>query len=743
MNCLADTEPQAKEQVLTRYQPFSALLLSHQRQAIFNPIYERETLKSQVFPFVAQQCAAIIRRNQPLSLRIALPICVSPLGFGESIPNRQPEKEANVEVDHLCPWLPSYDPLHRLADFLLWYPEPVWLLFRLRPHPRPKQEDKFFLNVVRHCEGILSESLKMGETVLSRQATSLRDFYLHRLMELSQWKIQVSAYLATTNLLDQGIQEMVANSFFWSPKIKGDELELRGGARLIRVDAEEMQDPEFYPDGHAFSAPEAACVFRLPWPAKSELPGFSLKRWRSAFADLPTGNSARGPLITLGLNIHRGITQPVHVSVEDRLRHMFIVGQTGTGKSTILEHLVLQDLKAGRGICLIDPHGELVEAVLHKYSPERQEDLVIIDFTDTDYPFALNLLAWNHPDERDRIIDDLYNAVGRMYDLHAVGGPIFEKHFRGMLRLLMGEHKRNFTPTLLEFPWLYTNERFRRICLKGIKDEGIRLFVKEVENTRGDYSLSNISQYITSKFSRFSEDQRLQRIFGQEKLSPDFSGAMDEGKVVLINLGKGLFGPTVSALVAHQLVARFQSATMARAQVSPEKRRDFFLYVDECHNVIHESFAELLAEARKYRLGLVLCTQYTEQLQRDWVGRRDTLLSGILGNVGMILSFRLGLEDAQILAGVFAPIFSKHDLLELPNWEGYLKLHLGSSNIPALNLWTIPPKFIRNPDKVEQLRDLSRKRYCLRGQEVDEAINQRWEKFHLVSSSVLLDSNLR
>lgn len=429
----------------------------------------------------------------------------------------------------------------------------------------------------------------------------------------------------------------------------------------------------------------------------------------------------------MGHNVHRGIVQPVRVPVQDRLRHMYIVGQTGTGKSTILENLLLQDIHAGRGLCLIDPHGELVEAVLHQYPLERKEDLILIDLPDNDYPFALNLLKWETPEERDRIIDDLYRAIDRMYDLRETGGPIFEKHFRGMLRLLMGEGKHDFIPTLLELPVLYARKDFRNFCRKKIDDEEVHLFLLEVEKVHGECAIENLSIYITSKISRFSQDSRLRRIFGQEGLSIDFPAAIDQGKMVLINLGRGIFGESVSALVASQIVGRFKAAAMGRNKVPPEKRHDFYLYVDEFQNLAHENFADLLSEARKYRMGLILANQYTEQLRQEWVGRRDGMLSSILGNVGMILAFRLGVEDSKRLAEVFLPTFSAHDLMELPNWEGYMKVHSGGQNIPPFNLRTIKPQGFRDQGKVAYLKKLNRERYCRPAKDVDREIKARWK----------------
>jgi hypothetical protein len=392
-----------------------------------------------------------------------------------------------------------------------------------------------------------------------------------------------------------------------------------------------------------------------------------------------------------------------------------------------LENLIIQDINAGHGVCLIDPHGELFESILAQYPLKRKDDLIIIDLTDQEFPFSLNVLKFKTPDERDRIIDDLYVWIDRAHDLRATGGPIFEKYMRGGLRTLMGDGNYGFTPTLLEFPMFFTDRKFRDFLRQRIEDDEIKLFLSEIEKVHGDGAIENISVYITSKTSRFTQDSRLRRIFGQETLSFDFSAVMDEGKVMLINLGKGIFGEMVSSLVASQIVGGFKAAAMKRAKVLPEERKSFFLYVDEFQNIAHEDFATLLAEARKYHLGLIFAHQYTMQLQRDWVGRKDTLLSSVLGNVGMILAFRLGVEDARKLDEVFAPSFSARDLLELPNWEAYMKIHMGRENILPFNIQTIKAQGFLDQEKIENLRKWSRHCYCRPAAEVDKEIKARWK----------------
>jgi DNA helicase HerA-like ATPase len=221
----------------------------------------------------------------------------------------------------------------------------------------------------------------------------------------------------------------------------------------------------------------------------------------------------------------------------------------------------------------------------------------------------------------------------------------------------------------------------------SIKDPQISDFVKELEQTGGEASIENLSPYITSKLSRFTHDITLRRIVGQEKTSFDFNEIMNKGKILLVKLGKGRFGATVSALLANQIVTRFKLAAMKRGDMPHKDRRDFFLYVDECHNLPSENFMELLSEARKFRMGLVLATQYTAQLGSA-SQKENNFLSAILGNVGTILIFRLGQEDAVKLSPALHPSFSSLDIVGLPNWQGYARLQMSNEPTPPFSFRT-------------------------------------------------------
>ncbi|MBV1736807.1 MAG: type IV secretion system DNA-binding domain-containing protein [Desulfarculus sp.] len=731
LNCWGETEAKARTEVLARYQPLQSILLSHFPWTIFTPVASSQALALRLSPFTCQEVWALVRRRQHLCLSQPLPASPLVMGFvTNKLEPATPAVSSEAFVEHMYPWQPAWsDSLSRLASFLLFYPDPTQLIVRAKAHPLPQVEIQRLQRVIDQCQKLLVHGQESPEVTLMTQAQALQDFSWRRLADIqSLGQANVAFYLGARSALDPSLAQTVANSFLSPGGGDSPKTFLQGGGKWLPVEPSLLDKPLHFPDEAAFSLSEAAGGGRLPWPPCNDFPGIAVKRWRTAFADLPDCSDPEASDIFLGHNHHRGLVQKVQVSSTDRMRHMFVLGQTGVGKSTFLESLILQDLQAGRGLCLLDPHGELVESIIRQFPAERCDDLVLLDLTDSSHPFPLNLLTHNSSEEMARIIDDLYSTLDRLYDMRQTGGPIFEKYFRGMLMVFMAAAGEDFIPTLLEFPLLFTSSKFRHWCLNRCKDDHLEVFMEEVESAGRDADIDNLAPYITSKLNRFTYDNRLRRIFGAQGIVVDFVTAMDQGKVVLINLGKGVFGETVSSLVASQLVGRFQHAAMSRAKVPASQRRDFFLYVDEFHSVVDERFADLLAEARKYRLGLVLATQYTEQLRRGFVGRIDTMLSSILGNVGMIMSFRVGLEDASRLAGVYAPTFGAVDLLELPNWQGYMKLHAGGQNIPPFNLATVPSLREGNPNWAEELRSISRKRYCQSADEVDAQIANRWRQ---------------
>lgn len=705
VRCFSDTKAGAREAIITRFLQLKAFLPAHFPEAEFSPIRHTGALRARLHPFVPTHAVALTRRREAISL--AKPFETRGTGFGVPLDTY---KSSDDQAMHTFPWVPSYSDWRPLIDFLLWQIDPMWVLIRIRSGAITESQQTRLSETIETCEAYLTKT-KVCKTVLTQKAEKLRDLSLERLVEMHARGLRVGVFMLARHPIDSAAASVLGQSITEGYNRNDKRGLLRGGFVSKPITVDKGLDCGFFPEEEPFTAHEAACAFRLPAPPKGRLSGLPVKHTRTAFVSLPMDYMRQNGLITLGINQHRGMEQPVTICPRDRMRHFFIMGQTGTGKSTLMESMALQDIRAGRGVCLIDPHGELLESLLGKIPEERAEDVVVFDPLDRERPVGFNLIEWKTIEERDFIIDELYLTLDRTYNMRETGGPIFESNFRGMLKLLMGDQKRDgFVPTLLEFPILYIEEDFRAWLKQTIRDPQVHDFLDELERTGGEASLNNLAPYITSKFSRFVNDSCLRRIIGQEHTPFDFREIMDEGKILLVTLGKGRFGETVSSLLASQIVSRFKAAAMSRADQPEAKRRDFFLYVDEFHNLPRENFAELLSEARKYRLGLVMATQYANQLKGP-TGQGADLLPAVLGNVGTIVIFRLGIQDAEKIAAVFHPVFDKNDLADLPNWHAYARFQVDGTFLPAFSFETTKDTTSYDSELAARIRTFSRVKY--------------------------------
>ncbi len=370
-------------------------------------------------------------------------------------------------------------------------------------------------------------------------------------------------------------------------------------------------------------------------PTNNEHPGFPLNRARTA-PMLGTGHGGDCPL---GLNVHQGARRAASMGPDTRFRHAYIIGQTGTGKSTLLLHQIMHDIRLGRGVAVLDPHGSLMEDILLRFPRRRAKDLLIVDMSDIDHPVGFNPLYLTESDplayrmRRDLVIDELYGYLDRIYDMKTAGGPIFETHFRAMLGLLMGLEAPQppMVPNLLVFRMLYTNERLRERLTARIRGKDPRLedFITEALGARSETSLKEVSAYITSKFSRFVSDLNLRNITCQSR-TIDFDDIVGQGKVLLFNLGKGRIGETAAGLLASQVVSRIQMAAMRRGREGAAT--PYYLYADEFQLVASARFAEMLAEGRKFGLSVTVAHQFASQIPAG-------ILQAVVGNVGTLVLF--------------------------------------------------------------------------------------------------------
>ena len=719
----------AEEEIARAFLAITSLLTAHFDELDFRPIQDRRTLAFRLDPFAVEHVAALVHRSETLSL--SHPIRRLSMGFGPLVQN----SHDSLWVDHVYPWMPAAGQGTVMLRMLMELWDPFQIIVRLRPTEAEPSDVADAERKLAVCESFLA-SHPASVPGSERHAVFLRDLYQNRLAEMADPGFRSGVFLLSSRPVDNSVARVVAGALFGTDPAKP----LMGGWASRDDQPAFVRDIDHFVDSHWSSASESACAFKLPAPPSGEDLGLPVRHFRTGPARLPETaleetreNSGHGLLF---VNEFRGGRQPVEMTISDRLRHLFLIGQTGTGKSTLMEHMILQDIRSGLGVAVIDPHGDLVEDILGKIPPERIADVMVFDLLDRERPMGFNLLQWRTLEERDLIVDELYAAIDQLYDLKQTGGPIFESNFRGMLKLLMGDHHRpDWTPTLLDFTTCYLRSDYRKWLLKGIEDQNVLDFVKELERTGGEASLQNLAPYVTSKINRFIQDTTLQRILGQDKTAFDFDEMLAEGKIFLVKLGRGRFGTTVSALIANQLISRFKLAAMGRSSLPREKRRPFFLYVDECHSLPTDNFTDLLSEARKFGLGLILATQYATQLTGSGPGFRQNLMSAVVGNVGTFVVFRLGLEDAEKIGKVIEPDFSARDIIGLPNWRGYARAQIRGESVLPFSFQTVKDITVADEVIKTKVTALSRNRYGCDAAEVDNQIQRRRSSWRVASDS--------
>jgi len=430
----------------------------------------------------------------------------------------------------------------------------------------------------------------------------------------------------------------------------------------------------------------------------------------SAPANLPK----EGTLI--GLNVFRGEEQEVRIKEDDRRRHIYIVGKTGTGKTTLFLQMAESDIKAGRGVGYIDPHGDAVENLLNLIPKERAEDVIFFDPSDVERPFGLNLLEWQKPEEKDFLVGEWIAIFYKLFDPGRIGiiGPQWEHWGRNAALTVMEQPGGG---TLLEIPRLFTDAEFREEAVSHVKDPVVRAFWEKQMAQTADFHKSEMLNYFISKFGRFMTNYMMRNIISQQKSSFDIRKIMDEGKILLVNLSKGKLGEINSFLLGLILVSKIQMAAMSRSDIPEEKRRDFYLYVDEFQNFTTDSFISILSEARKYRLCLNVTNQYIAQLD-------EKIRDAVIGNAGTLISFRVGAYDAEFLAKEFEGL-SESDLMNLDNFNAYIRLLIDGVASKPFSLRTIKPEGQANKETGEAIRALSRFKYGRDRTEVERIIYER------------------
>lgn len=698
---------------------------------------------------------ADIRRREEL---VSLDSIRSARSLGFSHPRAIAECKSGDPVYFVHPFLPHTGHLERLLRLILLNRDPIAVTVILKPVSLTKDEEQSLIEEISNSEGFQRDPSPNIQRIQEQRAQMLCHGLMNQMLGLQDAPFYVTISLASPKTIPATLAEAAGvavsapvgegpNPVYSEPafmQMGGYDVVFPSTKEEKKIARKNLAFLELKNWGNHLSneklkrirfmmaGQEAVNAFRFPEDNENGLPGLNVhtQRTRQIPIELVPGSlkKAASQGLFLGENTYLGIPQEVYLPNQDRLTHMYAVGQTGTGKSTLLKTMILSDINAGRGCALIDPHGDLFEELLGLIPPERVEDVVVIDPSDLEYPIGLNLMETKDGNERHfvtremqsimrRLIEDQYGPVAREW-----AGPFFYQHMNMNMLLTMSDP--DSPGTLIQFYQIYQSENFwkRWIPLK-MEDPILKSWVdgflssnNYTERARGGDSTTG--EYLSNKFTDFIFDPRLRRIFGQPKSTIDFQKVMNERKILLINLAKGLLGETNSRFFGFILMAKIQTEVMKRAKLSPAKRIPFFLYVDEFQSLATDNFTILLSEARKFGLGLILANQFISQINDP------RIIQSVFGNVGTFLSFRLGREDAQLIEPQFLPYFDRMDLANLPNWQVATRVTYKGKGLPAFTLQTVLPPNQPDPKIAQTVREQSRKKYSTPSAQVDAMITE-------------------
>jgi Helicase HerA, central domain len=463
---------------------------------------------------------------------------------------------------------------------------------------------------------------------------------------------------------------------------------------------------------------ELSTLIHFPQSGSDSTP--QLKQSFAKTAPAPTEMPSEGSI--LGINKHRGVERSIFVTEKDRMRHFYVIGQTGTGKSKFLTNLISQDIRSGAGVCFIDPHGTDIEEVLGAIPPHREQDIIYFDPSRMDRVVGLNMLEYDYskPEQKTFVVNELFSIFQKLYGGNPESmGPMFEQYFRNATMLVMEDPESG--NTLMDISRVMADARYRRQKLEKATNPVVVQFWREIATKAGgEASLENIVPYIVSKFDVFTANDYMRPIIGQQRSAFNFRQIMDEKKILLVNLSKGRLGEINANLIGMIFVGKILMAALSRVDDPTGNFPPFYLHIDEFQNISTNSIASILSEARKYKLGLTVAHQFIAQLD-------PVIKDAVFGNVGSMAVFRVGNEDAQVLEQQFAPVFSAHDLMNIPNFNAYMRVLANGVPTMPFSVAALPP-IASNPARAQALIEQSNARYGRPRTEIEEEIRIRYQK---------------
>ncbi len=481
--------------------------------------------------------------------------------------------------------------------------------------------------------------------------------------------------------------------------------------------------PAFFERKSLLCSEEMASLFHFPDARYNRIPTI---HWLT-YKVLPPPLNLPEEGIIVGESIYRGVTKLVRFQREDRTRHQYIIGKSGSGKSVLLWNQAVQDIENGEGVCVVDPHGDLIDDIAGCIPKHRAKDVIIFDPGDKERPMGLNILETKNAEERDRASLDAMEIFIKLFG-NEIFGPRIQHYFRNACLSLMEDEEEG--ATLIDIPRMFIDDEFQQYKVAKVKNVVVRNFWENEMANTGDREKQEMIPYFTSKFGPFVTNTTMRNIIGQTKSAFDVRHVMDNQKILLINLSKGKIGGINSQLLGLVVVSKINMAAMGRGEMPREERKDFYLYVDEFQNFASDTFASILSEARKYRLNLIMAHQYIAQLSESAggvaIGQKDSKIrDAVFGNVGTMMNFKVGAEDAEYFEKEYAPTLSAQDILSIANYKAYLKLNINNATSRPFSISTLYDPNKKNNKVLEIMKKYSRMKYGRKKEFVDAEIEAR------------------
>ena len=717
-----------------------ALLGGAMPNSIWEMVSDPETFETIRQPFGDTpdiHLAEIRRREEDLNLDKA--------GTHPSLGRRQPEQPPSWKSKEVVYMVKGFKPRFRALDdlflFLRLMSQPLVWQISLTPTCLTGQEEKAQLEEVAKCERYLTDG---GKNYQRQRASRVLGELVEQAARLEDAPFLLDICIASPRVLPRSLIERIGVEI--TAPVTGDGGGAGGYDVVYPADDKERETARdnlwnlnFHDWGKSYAptglqrlrrmvdATEAATAFRLPYAPPRGLPGLNSQSARvlplPREIALRTREQDEQSLIFLGNNHYMGRLTPVLMHERDRLQHMYVMGQTGTGKSTFLKNMILSDMQAGHGVIVVDPHGDLFTELMDMVPRDRWKDVVVFDPTDTDYPVGLNMLDVRDDSQRHFVVREMKAIMERLltdqYGDYSkeIAGPVFFQHMQ--MNMLLAMSNPDDPGTLLEFHQIFRSKDYWKRWLPlrwkdAMLENWVQNILPETDYTSIEENIS-MGGYVGSKFDDFVFDPMLRNIFGQ-KTSLDLDAVLNDGKILLVNLAKGDLTEANARFLGMTLMAKIQAAAMARRAVPLEKRRPCYLYVDEFQNLATSNFSVMLSEARKFGLGLILTNQFITQI------KEKQIVEAIFGNVGTLVCFRAGREDAKVLEPRFLPQFDAHDLANQPNWNASVRTLNRGQTIAPFTLQTVLPRKTGKIDTARIVRELSRKQYGTPRSEVEKVI---------------------